>query len=242
MKWLLSWSCDVLLCEVGLPGFVASPVVSDALSNVARLPTDCLKRAGEDSGDCLKIARGNRPRIGGKAGEELVESSQGLATGNSMRYQFDQFELDADRYELRRSGVAQHVEPLSVRSHGVFRRQRGTHRRAGRNRRAGVAGQGGLRRHDFHLHQVRAPGAWGQWRTPRAISARFGGAASSSRERSLPRATGSREPGCARPVRDSCSPDPQRGCASLGRRPCRRRRSAGPPPALSSRQHGRFLR
>jgi TolB-like protein len=29
-----------------------------------------------------------------------------------MRYQFDQFELDADRYELRRSGVAQHVEPL----------------------------------------------------------------------------------------------------------------------------------
>ena len=32
--------------------------------------------------------------------------------GNSMRYQFDEFELDADRYELRRSGVAQHVEPL----------------------------------------------------------------------------------------------------------------------------------
>ena len=29
-----------------------------------------------------------------------------------MRYQFDQFELDADRYELRLSGVAQHVEPL----------------------------------------------------------------------------------------------------------------------------------
>ena len=29
-----------------------------------------------------------------------------------MRYQFDEFELDADRYELRRSGVAQHVEPL----------------------------------------------------------------------------------------------------------------------------------
>src|SRR5262252_3505334 len=28
-----------------------------------------------------------------------------------MRYQFDQFELDADRYELRLSGVAQHVEP-----------------------------------------------------------------------------------------------------------------------------------
>jgi TolB-like protein/DNA-binding winged helix-turn-helix (wHTH) protein/Tfp pilus assembly protein PilF len=29
-----------------------------------------------------------------------------------MRYQFDEFELDADRYELRRGGVAQHVEPL----------------------------------------------------------------------------------------------------------------------------------
>jgi len=29
-----------------------------------------------------------------------------------MRYQFDQFELDADRYELRLNGVAQHVEPL----------------------------------------------------------------------------------------------------------------------------------
>ena len=29
-----------------------------------------------------------------------------------MRYQFDQFELDADRYELRRGGVTQHVEPL----------------------------------------------------------------------------------------------------------------------------------
>ena len=29
-----------------------------------------------------------------------------------MRYQFDQFELDADRYELRLSGVVQHVEPL----------------------------------------------------------------------------------------------------------------------------------
>ena len=29
-----------------------------------------------------------------------------------MRYQFDEFELDVDRYELRRSGVAQHVEPL----------------------------------------------------------------------------------------------------------------------------------
>lgn len=29
-----------------------------------------------------------------------------------MRYQFDVFELDADRYELRRHGVAQHVEPL----------------------------------------------------------------------------------------------------------------------------------
>ena len=59
--------------------FVAFPVVSDALSNVARSPTDCLKRAGEDSGDCLKIARGNRTRIWRKEGEELVESSQGLA-------------------------------------------------------------------------------------------------------------------------------------------------------------------
>ena len=29
-----------------------------------------------------------------------------------MRYQFDEFELDGDRYELRRRGVAQHVEPL----------------------------------------------------------------------------------------------------------------------------------
>ena len=29
-----------------------------------------------------------------------------------MRYRFDQFELDADRYELRLRGVAQHVEPL----------------------------------------------------------------------------------------------------------------------------------
>ena len=29
-----------------------------------------------------------------------------------MRYQFDQFELDADRYELRRGGVPQHIEPL----------------------------------------------------------------------------------------------------------------------------------
>ncbi|HMF98219.1 MAG TPA: winged helix-turn-helix domain-containing protein [Vicinamibacterales bacterium] len=29
-----------------------------------------------------------------------------------MRYRFDQFEVDADRYELRLSGVAQHVEPL----------------------------------------------------------------------------------------------------------------------------------
>jgi TolB-like protein/DNA-binding winged helix-turn-helix (wHTH) protein/tetratricopeptide (TPR) repeat protein len=29
-----------------------------------------------------------------------------------MRYQFDQFELDTDRYELRLNGVAQHVEPL----------------------------------------------------------------------------------------------------------------------------------
>jgi TolB-like protein/DNA-binding winged helix-turn-helix (wHTH) protein/tetratricopeptide (TPR) repeat protein len=29
-----------------------------------------------------------------------------------MRYQFDHFELDADRYEFRVSGAAQHVEPL----------------------------------------------------------------------------------------------------------------------------------
>ena len=29
-----------------------------------------------------------------------------------MRYQFDHFELDADRYELRVAGVARHVEPL----------------------------------------------------------------------------------------------------------------------------------
>jgi DNA-binding winged helix-turn-helix (wHTH) protein len=29
-----------------------------------------------------------------------------------MRYQFDDFELDTERYELRRGGVAQRVEPL----------------------------------------------------------------------------------------------------------------------------------
>ena len=29
-----------------------------------------------------------------------------------MRYRFDQFEVDADRYELRRDGAAQAVEPL----------------------------------------------------------------------------------------------------------------------------------
>lgn len=29
-----------------------------------------------------------------------------------MRYRFDDFELDVERYELRRSGVGQHVEPL----------------------------------------------------------------------------------------------------------------------------------
>src|SRR5215471_4401155 len=34
------------------------------------------------------------------------------ATEARMRYRFDQFEVDTDRYELRRQGAAQPVEPL----------------------------------------------------------------------------------------------------------------------------------
>src|ERR1700693_2342193 len=34
------------------------------------------------------------------------------ANGNGMRYQFGDFELATERYELRRNGIVLHVEPL----------------------------------------------------------------------------------------------------------------------------------
>ena len=135
-----------------------------AASNVTHPPAGCLKGAGEDLGDRLEIARGNRgPRQA--EDRELVRGPEGWLVRNSMRYQFDQFELDADRYELRLNGVAQHVEPLVFDLIVFFAANAG--RLVGREEIVERVWRGrAVRCHDFQLHQVRTPSARGQWRSP----------------------------------------------------------------------------
>ena len=158
-----------------------------------------------------------------------------------MRYQFDEFELDADRYELRRSGVAQHVEPL------VFDLMVFLAANAGR-----IVGR------DEIVERVWQGRAVSDATISSCIkSARRALGDTGERPGLYPHDSGARlrvhgngrcrgqwtvAPGCAEPVRDSWSPRPSPRMCQTWTPPILTPTIRLPTTASSSRRHGLFLR